>query len=106
METFLTDLAEQRDALCIIQDIHIGKHEGVSPVFTLRTAETPPLYLICRNSVASENLQKKKKTCLQPLTLTVNVAVGFLGLRCFDCSFLLRKQRKYLLPFLTQSVSL
>ena len=49
---------------------------------------------------------KKKKTCLQPLTLTVNVAVGFLGLRCFDCSFLLRKQRKYLLPFLTQSVSL
>ena len=61
METFLTDLAEQRDALCIIQDIHIGKHEGVSPVFTLRPAETPPLYLFCRNSLPSEDVKMAKK---------------------------------------------
>ena len=61
METFLTDLAEQRDALCIIQDIHIGKHEGVSPVFTLRPAETPPLYLFCRNSLPSKDVKMAKK---------------------------------------------
>ena len=61
METSQTDLAEQRVALLVIEKVHIGKHEGVSPLCTVGAAKTPPLYFTCRNWLATENVKIQLK---------------------------------------------
>ena len=61
METSQTDLAEQRVALRVIEKVHIGKHEGVSPVCTVLPAETPPLYFICRNWLGKGSLYSPRQ---------------------------------------------